>query len=81
MTVLDDIVVGVREDLDARRARVPLADVEAAARRAPAPLDPMPQFRAAVIAEVKRKSPSKGQLATITDPATLAAQYADGGAH
>ena len=83
MTVLDDIVVGVREDLNARRARVPLADVEAAALRAPAPLDPMPQFRAsalAVIAEVKRKSPSKGQLATITDPATLAAQYADGGA-
>ena len=34
----------------------------------------------AVIAEVKRKSPSKGDLADIPDPATLAQQYAAGGA-
>ncbi len=83
MSVLDDIVAGVREDLDARRARVPFADVEAAALRSAAPLDPMPGFRSpglSVIAEVKRKSPSKGDLATITDPAALAAEYAGGGA-
>ncbi len=43
----------------------------------------MPAFRApgvSVIAEVKRSSPSKGALATITDPAALAADYQSGGA-
>jgi indole-3-glycerol phosphate synthase len=34
-----------------------------------------------VIAEVKRSSPSKGALAPISDPAGLAAQYEEAGAH
>ena len=33
-----------------------------------------------VIAEVKRNSPSKGALASITDPASLARDYENGGA-
>lgn len=83
MTVLDDIIAGVRLDLERRRALTPLADVVRAAEAAPPALDPMPRFRGpelAVIAEVKRKSPSKGALAGIADPAALAAAYQAGGA-
>ena len=83
MSVLDDIISGVRLDLADRLAATPLADVVRAAETAPPPLDVMTRMRApelAVIAEVKRKSPSKGALADITDPATLAASYEAGGA-
>ncbi|GHG40889.1 indole-3-glycerol phosphate synthase [Sinomonas cellulolyticus] len=86
-TVLDDIIVGVREDLADRVRLVPAAEVEAAAAARPAALDawaalgggaPVRDLR--IIAEVKRKSPSKGALAEISDPAALAAQYERGGA-
>jgi len=83
MSVLDEIIDGVRVDLAEREALTPLDEVKAAAHRAPDAVDPMPRFRAAgvsVIAEVKRSSPSKGALATITDPASLAADYEAGGA-
>ncbi len=83
MSVLDEIIEGVRLDLAEREAVAPLADVKAAALRAPEALDPMPAFRApgiSVIAEVKRSSPSKGALAAIPDPARLAGEYAQGGA-
>src|SRR5262249_38667646 len=48
-----------------------------------APLDAYARLRqhgVAVIAEVKRHSPSVGALAPITDPAGLAAEYESGGA-
>ncbi len=83
MSVLDEIIEGVRLDLAEREAVAPLDDVKAAALRAPDALDPMPVFRApgvSVIAEVKRSSPSKGALAAIPDPARLAGEYAAGGA-
>jgi indole-3-glycerol phosphate synthase len=83
VTVLDDIVAGVREDVAAREALTPLEAVKAAARDAPPALDALAALRApgvGVIAEVKRRSPSKGELADIPDPAELAGQYAAGGA-
>jgi indole-3-glycerol phosphate synthase len=83
MSVLDDIVAGVRIDLAARESATGLADLRAALADVDPPRDPMPHFRAAgssVIAEVKRRSPSKGDLADIPDPAVLAREYAAGGA-
>ncbi|GAA4697519.1 indole-3-glycerol phosphate synthase TrpC [Nocardioides nanhaiensis] len=83
MSVLDEIVDGVRADLAHREAQVPLADLRAALADVDPPRDPMPHLRApgsSVIAEVKRRSPSKGDLAEIADPAALAAEYAAGGA-
>ncbi len=83
MSVLEAIIAGVREDLDRRRATVGEADLLAALADVPPALDPMPAFRASavsVIAEVKRRSPSKGDLAEIPDPASLAASYVQGGA-
>lgn len=82
-TVLDSIVAGVREDLEERKAAKPMFFVEREALDAPPAKSPMDAFRApglAVIAEVKRRSPSKGDLAEIADPAALAADYAAGGA-
>ena len=71
--------------LDAHRAAPPPRLRVDEARQQP----PARGFRAAlarptdgihVIAEVKRRSPSKGALNSDLDPATLAEQYADGGA-
>jgi indole-3-glycerol phosphate synthase len=83
MSVLDDIVAGVREDLSRRRAETPEAELRSRVLETPPAIDPVPAFRAAgssVIAEVKRRSPSKGDLAEIPDPASLAAAYQRGGA-
>lgn len=83
MSVLDDIIAGVREDLAVRQAAVSLEALQSlVAAQAPA-RDALAALRSpgvSVIAEVKRRSPSKGQLADIPDPAVLAAGYASGGA-
>jgi indole-3-glycerol phosphate synthase len=81
MSVLDSIIEGVREDLAARR--LPMAQIAEAMDQAPQVRDPLDTLLAndmSVIAEVKRSSPSKGDLASITDPASLAEQYAIAGA-
>lgn len=83
MSVLDDIVAGVREDLAVRQAALAEADLSVLADAAPPAREVMTAFRApglAVISEVKRRSPSKGDLAEIPDPAALAAAYSAGGA-
>jgi indole-3-glycerol phosphate synthase len=83
MSVLDEIVEGVRIDLAERQQRVSIEDLKRMVDARDCALDPMPLFRAdgvSVIAEVKRSSPSKGELATIPDPAALAREYEVGGA-
>jgi len=83
-SVLDDIIAGVRVDLTERQACTPLSVLERALTSAAPALDATGALRAApglaVIAEIKRSSPSKGALADIADPAALAGQYATGGA-
>lgn len=81
MSVLDSIIEGVREDLAARR--IPMGQLHEALELAPPVRDCLPLLLAeqiSLIAEVKRSSPSKGSLASITDPAGLAAQYEEAGA-
>ncbi len=81
--MLDDILVGVREDLAARQAVTSLDELKDLAQARPPAKDgvvALKQPGIAVIAEVKRCSPSKGALADIADPAALAAEYELGGA-
>ena len=82
--MLDDLYAGALADAGARRDALPFAAVEAAALdRAPA-LDARaalaPAAGVKIIAEVKRASPSRGDLHAIPDPASLALSYATGGA-
>lgn len=92
-TVLDALVEGVREDLDADRRARPEGEVRARARDAPPALDFAGAIRRPpsgadaggrrmrVIAEVKRASPSQGEIARKTFvPAEIAAEYEAGGA-
>jgi indole-3-glycerol phosphate synthase len=84
MTVLEDIIEGVREDMALRQSKVSLDDLKAIVEKTANPMPVIPVFKGdnvCVIAEVKRKSPSKGELAEIADPAALASLYEAGGAH
>ena len=81
MSVLASIIEGVREDLAARR--LPMGQLQEALEIAPAVRDCLSSLisdEISVIAEVKRSSPSKGALASISDPAGLAATYEEAGA-
>ena len=85
--VLQKILARKAEEVAARRAHAPLAEVEARARDA-APLRgfaaaleaKIASGHAAVIAEVKKASPSKGVLRADFRPAEIAASYERGGA-
>jgi indole-3-glycerol phosphate synthase len=85
--ILRRILATKRTEVAAARVAVPLEAVERNARAAPPPRDFAGALRAkiaagkpAVIAEIKRASPSKGLLREHFDPAAIARSYAAAGA-
>jgi len=84
MSVLDEILVTKRAEVARLAERAAAIEAEAAAAPASdrdfAAALRRPDGRVAVIAEIKRKSPSKGALAPGLDAAETAARYAAGGA-
>ena len=64
-SILEEILAHKRAETALQRAQQPLAAVQAAASHAPAPLDFIAglrraESRPALIAEIKRRSPSRG---------------------
>jgi indole-3-glycerol phosphate synthase len=85
--ILKTILARKREEVTERKMRVPLAELRARIAAAPpvrgfaAALRTCVQARrAAVIAEIKKASPSKGLIRADFDPAAIARGYENGGA-
>ena len=85
--ILDRICADKREHIKARRISLHLVEVEAAARTALPARGFANALRHAVesggfglIAEIKKASPSKGQIRADFDPTALAQAYQRGGA-
>jgi len=82
--MLRRIIAKKREEVEYAKARLPLAEVQRAAADA-APVRPFADALTsstgyALIAEVKKASPSKGLIRADFDPAALARDYETGGA-
>jgi indole-3-glycerol phosphate synthase len=85
--ILTRILATKRDEVAAGKRARPSHEIEAAATAAPPPRDfegalrvKAAAGRPAVIAEIKRASPSRGVLRHDFDPAAIAASYARGGA-
>lgn len=86
-TILDTILARKHEEVAARRAQLPLAELRARQADAPPPRGfadavaaTIAAGRPAVIAEVKKASPSQGVIRADFDPAAIARSYAAAGA-
>ena len=85
--ILQKILAAKRNEVERSRAELPAAEIERLAARAGPPRGFERALRAkiaaghpAVIAEIKRASPSRGTIRTDFDPARIAASYAANGA-
>ncbi len=83
MSVLEEIVEHKRVEVAARRDALPLAEVRSAVGSLPPPRDFAAALRTpglSVIAEIKRRSPARGDLRLDLDPVALARRYESAGA-
>lgn len=85
--ILQTIIARKRQIVAERREQVPLTDVKQDIRRQPgtrgfarAIARKVKRRQAAIIAEIKKASPSKGVIREDYDPATIARRYEDSGA-
>lgn len=83
-TILDRILEHKRVEVERQRAKVPLIELERRAAKRPDPRDFTAALRkpagTALIAEVKKASPSKGVLLESFDHLAIARTYRDHGA-
>jgi anthranilate synthase/indole-3-glycerol phosphate synthase/phosphoribosylanthranilate isomerase len=83
-TILETIVARRRKDVTEAKAAMPQMELASRIAAAPEPIDFAERLRRdapmAVIAEVKRASPSKGDIAPGMDAVAQAMKYASGGA-
>jgi indole-3-glycerol phosphate synthase len=85
VTILDEILAHKRDEVARAKRGLPPAELAALARAA---TDPTRGFRAAllraprprIVAEIKRRSPSRGEIRSDFDPVACAKAYADSGA-
>jgi indole-3-glycerol phosphate synthase len=85
MTILDEILAHKREEVATAKRALPATELAARASACARPplglrraLETGPGVR--VIAEIKRRSPSRGEIRADFDPVTIAQAYAEGGA-
>ncbi len=86
VSLLQEIVLNKKEEVEARMARVSSAEIIARAKDAPPPRDFLaalqhpPHGEVALIAEVKKASPSAGVIRADFDPVQIARTYEENGA-
>lgn len=85
--MLDRIITHKQKEVENAKANLPLSEIEVQARMATAPRGfasaiqrSLSQGNHALIAEIKKASPSKGLIRDHFDPASLAMAYENGGA-